>query len=330
MHVGSVLTNSVQLGASQVSRTTFTLTTTVDAVPDLTATVLDTPDPVRPGDSLNYFINYLNSGSAPVTNVRVTETYPSGITFVSANPPPNVGNNVWLTSTLAGGNQQIGTIVVTVRVNRPLHDLTILNNRVTIAADQSEPYLATAQTLITAPEVDLTMIADPLTPTAHSELTYTLHYTNTGSSYAANTTITDALPINTSFGRCEPIGCTMNNGIVTWNIGDVPQQSSDRVTLTVHIANNLLDATRITNTARLASTDLVSATAVVTNTITSAPDVMVTNSNGVATLAAGEVTTYVLGYSNLGTAPAQIVVITDRIPDNTAFVGCTACTPLGG
>ena len=330
MPVGSVLTNSVQLGASRVSSAAFTITTTVNAIPDLTATVLDIPDPVRPGDLLNYFITYRNSGSAPVTNVRLTETYPSGVSFVSANPPPNVNNDVWLTSTLAGGNQQINTIAIIVRVHHPLNDLTILNNRVTIAADQSEPYLVAAQTLVTAPEVDLTMIADPLTPTAHSELTYTLHYTNSGSSYAANVSITDALPLNTSFGQCEPIGCTANNGIVTWNIGDVPQQSSDLVTLTVHIANNLLDGTRITNTARLASTDLVSATAVVTNTITSVPDVMVTNSNGVTTLAAGEVTTYGLGYSNLGTAPAQNVVITDRIPDNTAFVGCTACTPLGG
>ena len=303
MPVGSVLTNSVQLGASRVSSAAFTITTTVNAIPDLTATVLDIPDPVRPGDLLNYFITYRNSGSAPVTNVRLTETYPSGVSFVSANPPPNVNNDVWLTSTLAGGNQQINTIAIIVRVHHPLNDLTILNNRVTIAADQSEPYLVAAQTLVTAPEVDLTMIADPLTPTAHSELTYTLHYTNSGSSYAANVSITDALPLNTSFGQCEPIGCTANNGIVTWNIGDVPQQ---------------------------ASTDLVSATAVVTNTITSVPDVMVTNSNGVTTLAAGEVTTYGLGYSNLGTAPAQNVVITDRIPDNTAFVGCTACTPLGG
>jgi uncharacterized repeat protein (TIGR01451 family) len=97
----------------------------------------------------------------------------------------------------------------------------------------------------------------------------------------------------------------------------------------VHIANNLPAGTHLTNVARLASTDLVSATAVVTNTIVSAPDLAVTNSNGVTTLVAGEVTTYVLGYTNLGTAPAQNVVITDRVPDNTAFMGCTACTPIG-
>jgi uncharacterized repeat protein (TIGR01451 family) len=330
MPVGSVLTNSVQLGAAKVDSATFTIATTVNAVPDLTATVVDNPDPVRPGDFLNYFIIYRNSGSAPVTNVRLTETYPSGVSFVSANPPPNVDNNVWLTSTLAGENQQINTIAVTVRVNRPLNDLTILNNRVTIAADQAPPYLTAEQTLVTAPEVQLTKVADPLTPTANSLLTYTLHYTNSGSSYAANTIITDALPINTSFGQCQPIGCTVNNGIVTWNLGQVAAQSADVVTLTVHVANNLAAGTRITNTARLTSTDLISATTIVTSTIASAPDLVVTNTNGVTALAAGEVTTYVLGYANLGTAPTQNVVITDRIPDNTTFVDCTACTPSGG
>ena len=330
MPVGSVLTNSVQLGAAKVNSATFTIATTVNAVPDLTATVVDNPDPVRPGDFLNYFIIYRNSGSAPVTNVRLTETYPSGVSFVSANPPPNVDNNVWLTSTLAGENQQINTIAVTVRVNRPLSDSTILNNRVTIAADQAPPYLAAEQTLVTAPEVQLTKVADPLTPTANGPLTYTLHYTNSGSSYAANTIITDALPINTSFGQCQPIGCTVNNGIVTWNLGQVAAQSADVVTLTVHVANNLSAGTRITNTARLTSADLISAITIVTSTIASAPDLVVTNTNGVTALAAGEVTTYVLGYANLGTAPTQNVVITDRIPDNTAFVDCTACTPSGG
>ena len=328
MPVGSVLTNTVRMGAAKViTSAVYTRTTQVNAQPDFKVDIIDSSDPVRAGETFFYTIQYRNDGTAPVTGVRITETYPSQVTFLSANPPPNVGNNVWLTNTLNRGESRL--ILVTVRVNRPIANEIIMNNQVTIDSNETAPFATTEQTLVIAPEVYLTKVADPLTPTAHSELTYTLHYTNTGSSYAANATITDALPANTSFERCEPIGCTVNNGIVTWNIGDVPQQSSDLVTLTVNVANNLPAGTRITNTARLTSTDLISATTIVTSTIASAPDLVVTNTNSVTALAAGEVTTYVLGYANLGTAPTQNVVITDRIPDNTTFVDCTACTPSG-
>jgi uncharacterized repeat protein (TIGR01451 family) len=180
MPVGSILTNTVRASAAKVASAIYTTTTTVNALPDLSASVTDLPDPARPGDSLSYSIVYRNNGSAPVTNVRITETYPSQVSFVSANPPPNIGNNVWLTSTLNGSGDS-RTILVTVRVNSPLADATILNNRVVVSAQEAPPYTTTQQTLITAPQLQLTKWAEPLTPTANSLLTYTLLYTNSGS-----------------------------------------------------------------------------------------------------------------------------------------------------
>jgi uncharacterized repeat protein (TIGR01451 family) len=58
---------------------------------------------------------------------------------------------------------------------------------------------------------------------------------------------------------------------------------------------------------------------------------VLTNTNGVATVAAGDTLTYTVAYTNAGHAPAQSVVITDQIPSHSVFVGSTpACSPMGG
>ena len=216
------------------------------------------------------------------------------------------------------------------RVNSPLADATILNNRVVVAAQEAPPYTATQQTLVTAPELQLAKSAEPPAPRANSLLTYTLLYTNGGSSYAASPTITDALPANTSFVQCQPTECVVNGSNVTWNIDQIDGGTSGMVSLTVRIANNLPNGTLITNRARIASAEKASALAQLVSTVVSVPDVTLSKSDGVAQIAAGQITTYMLNFANAGSAPAANVVITDRIPDYTTFVGCSSCVTTGG
>ncbi len=334
MPVGTVLTNSVRMSAAKVASAFYTTTTPVNSLPDLSVSVTDSPDPVRPGSALYFTINYRNDGNAPATNVRITETYPAGVSFQSASIPPDSGyNNVWSIGTLNAGGS--GTIVVTVRVNSPLADATVLNNSVAVAAQGVSPYTVTEQTLVTAPALQLTKSAVPAAPRASGLLTYTLFYTNSGSSYAASTTITDVLPANTSFVQCQPVNECVAGSTVTWwghpNEKQINSGTSGTVTLTVRVADNLPNGTVITNTAIIASSaEQVSATAQLTSTVISAPDVTLSKSDGITQIAAGQVTTYTLNFANVGTAPAANVVITDRIPDYTTFVGCSSCVGTGG
>jgi uncharacterized repeat protein (TIGR01451 family) len=328
MPVGSSLTNTVRVSAAKVTTAIYTTSTSVNALPDLSISMSDSPDPARPGDTLSYLIQYRNDGNAPVTGLRVTETYPAEVSFLSASPWPDLYPNVWLNNSLNGGGDS-RTILVTVRVNRPLTDTTVLNNRVEVSALEAPPFATTQQTLVVAPWLELSQATTPLTPTANGLLTYTLAYTNSGSSYAANSVLTDTLPLNTSFVQCEPIGCGETGGLVTWNLGQIAEQSAQVVTLTLRIANNLPDGVVITNTAGIYSTDQVAALTQLTTTIASAPDVVLSASDGLIELAAGQLTTYVLSYANLGTAPAAHVVITDQLPDYTTFVGCQACSAIG-
>ena len=77
------------------------------------------PTTVAPGGNVTYTINYTNTGTVPLHNVVITEYYPKGVTFISADPAPDAGtNNVWTIGTLLPGES--GTIVIKVKVPEPI------------------------------------------------------------------------------------------------------------------------------------------------------------------------------------------------------------------
>jgi uncharacterized repeat protein (TIGR01451 family) len=329
--IDTVLTNTVQIGASGAAPAIFTETTGVASAPAVTISKFDSADPVRVGDMLVYVIQYANAGSAPVTGVRISETYPAQAMFVSANPPPSSGDNVWVTDTLSSSS---GThfIYVTMRVNSPLPDLTTLTNQVVIDTNETGPFTSTQVTLARAPIVALAKSTQPITPAANSPLTYTLRYTNSGSTYASNVVVTDAIPGNAIYLSCAPAGlCSRSGNLVTWNLGQTPSQTTGLLTVTTLVRNNLYSGTLLVNTARLSATENVSAFVRITSTVTSAPEMRLSKSDRVSGAAAGDVLTYTLRYTNAGTSPAAGVVITDLIPAHTIWLTCApACAATGG
>jgi uncharacterized repeat protein (TIGR01451 family) len=74
------------------------------------------PATANQGNNITYTITYKNMGTFNATNVVITETYPSEVSYVSATPAPDSGtNNQWtIPTTLAPGAE--GTITVTVHI----------------------------------------------------------------------------------------------------------------------------------------------------------------------------------------------------------------------
>ncbi len=73
------------------------------------------PNPVAPGGTVTYTINYTNSGGVDLTNLSITENYPKGMTFISADPAPDAGtNNKWTIGTLSAGSS--GQIIIKLKV----------------------------------------------------------------------------------------------------------------------------------------------------------------------------------------------------------------------
>lgn len=90
------------------------------------------PAPVAAGGTLIYTITYENRGSANATGVTITDTIPTGLTFVSATGggAPSGSDVVWNVGDLPIGGA--GQLEVSFTVDPAIPDGTILTNTVTI------------------------------------------------------------------------------------------------------------------------------------------------------------------------------------------------------
>ncbi|MBY0279454.1 DUF11 domain-containing protein [Candidatus Binatia bacterium] len=91
------------------------------------------PAPVAAGGTIVYTITYENRGSANATGVTITDTIPTGLTFVSASNggAPSGSNVVWTIGDLPIGGA--GQIDATFTVDPLIPDGTVVTNTVTIA-----------------------------------------------------------------------------------------------------------------------------------------------------------------------------------------------------
>lgn len=145
---GTVVLGSGVVSADQDS-VQLTESTTVNSSTMLSLTMSDSVDPVLPGDLVTYGLEWANDASVNglATNAKLMEIYPPGLTFVSAVPPPDAGDNQWDLGTLAPGDS--GTILVTAQVTAPPG--FVLDNRAVLVSDQ-ETANASEPTAVTFPE----------------------------------------------------------------------------------------------------------------------------------------------------------------------------------
>lgn len=114
-----VVTNTATVSGlvteANAGNNTATLATVVSPiVADLAVSLVDAPDPVAVGGTLTYSVTVLNLGPATATAVRLTNTLPSGVTFVSAHPANGVHSNGRVTFDLGdvgSGATRLATVV---------------------------------------------------------------------------------------------------------------------------------------------------------------------------------------------------------------------------
>jgi YD repeat-containing protein len=276
---GTELLNEVTLSSEQ-AQATATQKTVVERLPVLSLTKTDT-DPVSAGSDFVYTLIYSNDAAAnrTATNLVLTETYDPSTSYVSANPPPDQGNNIWhLGQLLPGGS---GQITITMRAATPLPDGTQLTNRADLSSDQGAGANAQAVTTIhSSPALSLEDIDTPDPVQPGGELTYRLAYGNGSSAnaVASNVMVRETYDPNVTFLRADPapdIG-TIN----AWSLGHLDPGETGTILVYVQVNRPLADGTQISNTAVIAS-DQASASAQATT--------IVNNLTGTRYVATGEI-----------------------------------------
>ncbi|MBD3309502.1 DUF11 domain-containing protein, partial [candidate division KSB3 bacterium] len=263
---GTQLVNKVTANADQGSAEAQEVTT-VKSASGLAIQKTGSSDPVKPGDNLTYTITYSNSSEASqtATNVVVRETYDANVTFVSANPSPDLGtNDTWTIGNLDPGDS--GTITITVRIKEAVpHDTEIVNIVVISSAQGS----ASAQQVTRVESLPILTIQkddfpDPVR--GGGSLKYTISYANEGSAMATNVVVRETYDANVTFASADPSPDAGTND--TWTIGDLAAGASGTISVVVEVRTLMPNGTKLVNGVVIEG-DGVSASAQEVTTISS-------------------------------------------------------------
>ncbi len=315
---GTVLTNVARVSSHQTGPLTATQTTLVRA-PVLRLVKTDDPDPVDLSGNLVYTVTYTNNGVASATGVVITETYDSNVNFISASPPPSVGNNVWQIGTLGVGAS--GTIVITVTVNGG----DILTNGAILDSDQTPPVAASVTTTVRYfPVLNLTKSDVPDPVTVGDNLVYRITYGNSGGAVATGVVITETYDGNVSFVSASPPPTVGNN---VWQIGTLGVGGSGMIVITVTVNGGTL----LTNRADIGCDQGAYDSATEQTAVTTPGQVTIDKavSPSIVEMPGALVThTYTITIYNAGPSVVRVRQITDTLPAGFTYVTTTATSVI--
>lgn len=321
------------------------VTTTIARQADLSISKTDDPDPVIAGQSLTYTVVVTNLGPSDAQGVVITDTLPTGTSFVSLDQSgttgwscttPDVGSGGTATctrTTLAAAASTTFTLVVAVdKVGSTVENGTQLLNQAEVTSDTAEPVpdpnsnTASANTTVIAPDMTLTKSAVPAggsTVSPGETITYTIAYENSGDAPATGFVITDV--VSSFLGGVSPsTGGVFDSATstITWLIGDVAPGSTGSVFFSAIVRATSKPRT-INNTAEGMAVEIEDPLS--SNTVThnvEPPDIVIFKSadrpenNEVK---AFDVVTYTLQIENRQ-GEALSVVVTDSSPPHMSYV----------
>ena len=215
---------------------------------------------------MTYTITVVNNGPTTATAVTLTDTLPTGMTFVASLP--SEGTTCGGTATVTCG---IGTLSnganATVQIEVTTSLVGTITNTASVASTETgnlETLIGTAtqETAVTLP-IDLSVTKSGLPdPSAVGlDLTYTITIANSGPEAATGVALTDTLPGSVTYDSATSLDgtCGQAGGTVTCDLGTINSGANATVTIvvlptatvtlskTVSVAGNEIDSNPLNN-----------------------------------------------------------------------------------
>ncbi|WP_167854876.1 COG1361 S-layer family protein [Mangrovimicrobium sediminis] len=307
-------------------------TTVVDSAPLLSLSKRASRTQVQPGDSLVYTLAFDNSGTDAAGDVVLRDFLPAGVSFVSASAGGTESGGVvtWNLGDLAA--PAAGSVTLTVRVNSPLPDGTLLENLASIESTATSPVSASHRISVSSqPDLSIRKSVSSSTVVPGNTLVYTLEYANNGTDQATGVVLEDHLPDNVTFVRASGGGSESSPGIVQWSIGTLAAGARSSVTVEVTVDSPLANGTVLHNVATIDGDQGGPRSSPVVDVRVSSAPLLQLAKTGPAVVSAGSQATYTLSYSNTGHDTATGLVLRDTLPANTTLVSSSPSgKPKGG
>ncbi|MBP7689439.1 MAG: DUF11 domain-containing protein, partial [Thermoflexales bacterium] len=201
----------------------------------------DGPATATAGQAITYTLTLSNIGTATATGTIITDTLPTDVNFVTyttALPVNSFTHNgqdlIWDLGDVPTTTVN-ATIGVQVLVSPLLANGSSFTNTVTASTTYTEPNQAnnidSVTTFIGAPDMSIVKTG-PASVNAGDTFTYTLAYSNSGTTDAIGVVLTDTLPAALGFGSDSAGGAFVDNSVV-WSLHDVPAATGGTIVLTV-------------------------------------------------------------------------------------------------
>lgn len=346
--INNTATVSTDSFDSNPSNDTDTFTTTVTQSADV-AVIKSAPATVVAGTDLTFQITATNNGASNAANVTISDIVPAQTTFVSMNqttgPLFNCSGTTTVTCTIATFNAgATATFDLTVHV-APSATGAVAND-VNIATSTTDPdannNTSSTSTTVTQ-SADLAVTKTALAAVVEdSDLTFHITATNNGPSSAANVSISDVVPPETTFvSITQTTGPTFNcsgTTTVTCTIATFDPGATAMFDLTVHVVMDAVGP--VANVVNISSTttdpNSANNTSSTSTVVTVSPvDLSITKTADHSTNLTGANAVYTITVTNNGPGVATGTTVTDDLPPGTTFVSatstqgsCTATDPV--
>jgi uncharacterized repeat protein (TIGR01451 family) len=289
-----------------------------------------------PGSQLTYTLTVSNAGPTDAVDVVVTDTLPTGVTYVSSDPNgthdggagPN-GVVTWNPGTFSFGT---GPLTYDVVVAIPASATGTLNNiagvRSTGPNPTHDPATGNNRSSITTtlqPSADLIAGASaPATATEGDQISFGATVQNDGPSDAVGTRVIMTLPAGVTFVSATG-GMTPVDGVLTWDVGTLTTAAGQQVYSAV-VDVDIGTAGTITQTVEVTSTTgdpnaLNDSESASTGVAASAD--LVAGASAPATAVAGNQITFGATVQNLGPSDAANTQVAMTLPAGVTFISAT-------
>jgi uncharacterized repeat protein (TIGR01451 family) len=308
--------------------------TDTDTIPqaDLSLTKsVDDPTPDA-GQVVVFTLTVTNAGPTAATTVKVADTLPGTLTYVSSTPNPggsyDPATHVWTVGTVNPAGSQSMTLRALVttsaratNVAEVSHsDLADPDSTPANGVDTEDDY-ATATVSPNVADLGVTKAVDIVHPDTGSDVTYTIVATNAGPNDATGVEVTDAPPAGLTYKSSIATAGGYDSGTHIWTIGALANGGSETLTLVATVAN----PGTITNTATIDGDpfDPNSANDTASASSSQLVDLAVTKTVNDETANVGTTAVFTIGVSNAGPDVAHGVVIRDVLPAGLTYVSNT-------
>jgi uncharacterized repeat protein (TIGR01451 family) len=229
-----------------------------------------------PGMDVYYSIYFGNNGNSNTTGVRITDTLPTDLTFVTTTRTLGfsvVGNQlVWDVGNLNAYEHSAGYLTVHARLKNTATPNTIFTNTIQITQNQSdtspENNTAAAEAVVIAPVYELNVQKSMAAYCFYypdnicqfplgTLIDYNLYYENRGNVNAPNVVLTDTLPFDGAefVSTSVPTGLVQSGNRLVWNLGELPAPyypgSYNNIRVTIRVPTNASVGRLFTNTAQI-------------------------------------------------------------------------------